>query len=779
MLPPNVGGSAYSTYCLRDPVASSTGVPNRVRESTPPVIRSSPVTVGPAFSRSTAIANHEPARTWPWIRARAFILRPSAADADGDRDEQHGGEHRDGGEQAGDAARGEAARTGQAGSWTGGGGRVGASTCRRPEKLQRSHPVVRPSPPPLVAVRPRPIVRCIGPGPDCVVRAPRADDQPESAPRGIRARDPPVPRAPIRSRGRRRPRAARRAAVRRHRRGPRSATLLARSPHNAVRLDLPARRSRARIPTSATGGSRGRFAAWRSDGTLRKDPRPGVYVYEQTYRVPGTDIERTQRGFFARLRLEPFGPDGGVLPHERTLAAPREDRYRLLRATGVNTSPVVVLYARPVAGRGRGDLADGRGDRRPLADVTDDDGVRHRLWRLVDRRRRRRRRDRADRRSRGAGPVYIADGHHRYETALRYRDERRMTRSCEPDPPFDFLLVLFLDADDAADGAADPPRRARPRRGRAGAAPRRARRPVRGDARRRPRTLVDRFDAAGGLAGGEGRFGLVTRDGAWLLTARRHAFERLLPAGGDAVRRLDVTLLGATLEALAGIDAAAVAGGERIRYTKSAAEARLAGRGGHRRRRRRVPARADARRLDPRRLRRGRRHAPEVDLLLSQGPHRARVQPARVVGPTAGPMTDPTSSDRLLARTAPSNGRPVRKDEIELVDRGLYIESWLPERRSRRKPILFVHGELGGSWVWERYLHHFAGRGWEGHALNLRNHFWSATADPDDARRRDLHRGRHRGDGAARARRSSWSATGSAACWRSRRSSACPRPRTC
>ncbi len=93
-------------------------------------------------------------------------------------------------------------------------------------------------------------------------------------------------------------------------------------------------------------------------------------------------------------------------------------------------------------------------------------------------------------------------------------------------------------------------------------------------------------------------------------------------------------------------------------------------------------------------------------------------------------MTDSTSSERLLARTAPSNGRPVRKDEIELIDRGLYIESWLPERRSRRKPILFVHGELGGSWVWERYLHHFAGRGWEGHALNLRNHFWSQTADP-------------------------------------------------
>jgi len=74
--------------------------------------------------------------------------------------------------------------------------------------------------------------------------------------------------------------------------------------------------------------------------------------------------------------------------------------------------------------------------------------------------------------------------------------------------------------------------------------------------------------------------------------------------------------------------------------------------------------------------------------------------------------------------------RPVRKDEYELPDRGVYVEAWLPERRSRRRPLLFVHGELGGSWIWERYLHHFAARGWEGHALNLRNHFWSHTSDP-------------------------------------------------
>jgi pimeloyl-ACP methyl ester carboxylesterase len=76
-----------------------------------------------------------------------------------------------------------------------------------------------------------------------------------------------------------------------------------------------------------------------------------------------------------------------------------------------------------------------------------------------------------------------------------------------------------------------------------------------------------------------------------------------------------------------------------------------------------------------------------------------------------------------------SFARPIRKDEILIEDRGVFVESWLPERRSRHRPLFLVHGELGGSWVWERYLGHFAHRGWEGHALNLRAHYWSEPAD--------------------------------------------------
>ncbi|HET7677094.1 MAG TPA: alpha/beta fold hydrolase [Candidatus Limnocylindrales bacterium] len=73
--------------------------------------------------------------------------------------------------------------------------------------------------------------------------------------------------------------------------------------------------------------------------------------------------------------------------------------------------------------------------------------------------------------------------------------------------------------------------------------------------------------------------------------------------------------------------------------------------------------------------------------------------------------------------------RPIRKDEIVIEERGLYVESWLPERRSRRRPLFLLHGELTGSWLWHRFQEYFAGRGWEAHALNLRGHYWSETDD--------------------------------------------------
>lgn len=340
--------------------------------------------------------------------------------------------------------------------------------------------------------------------------------------------------------------------------------LLARHPRNVIRLDLPETEA-GEDPEERYRRAARTLATWRSDGTLLKDPRPAVYVYEQTYSVPGSGVERTQRGFFARLRLE-APADGAVLPHERTLDAPKEDRYRLLRATGVNTSPVVGLYADETGAAAR--LLEGIAETPPEIEVRDDDGVRHRLWSVAE-----------DPEAggpattlaalAGAGPITIADGHHRYETALRYRDERRMARSCEEDPPFDYLLMLFLDATSepltvlpthrlvGGLGAADVP---------AAAATLFDMEGVSGEA------LLESFGTASG-EGGHGRFGLWTRSGGALLTARREAFERWLPPGGPAVRSLDVTLLGIALERLFGIDAGAVGAGDRVRYTKSAAEA--------------------------------------------------------------------------------------------------------------------------------------------------------------------------------------------------------------
>jgi len=99
--------------------------------------------------------------------------------------------------------------------------------------------------------------------------------------------------------------------------------LLRRSAHNAVRLDLPEIRP-GDEPDDHYRRAGKTLTDWRTSGALHKDLYAGIYVYEQTYKVPGSRKTRTQLGFFGRLKLEPFGPGSSVLPHERTLSAPRK-----------------------------------------------------------------------------------------------------------------------------------------------------------------------------------------------------------------------------------------------------------------------------------------------------------------------------------------------------------------------------------------------------------------------------------------------------------------------
>ena len=347
--------------------------------------------------------------------------------------------------------------------------------------------------------------------------------------------------------------------------------LLARDPRNVVRLDLPPEEP-GDEPDERYRRAARTLAAWRSDGTLRRDPNPALYAYEQRYRVPGSEREATRRGVFARVGLEPFGPGSGVRAHERTLAGPREDRYRLLRATAVNTSPVVGLADDP-SGRVAAWLRE-IADTKPSAEVVDDAAVQHRLWVVAagenDAR------DRAIGEITGAlgwGPITLADGHHRYETALRYADEQRRTADVEDEAAWNEILALVLEPEEGALtvlpthrvllGLDDETR--------SGLLQRAGELFDVEEGIDRER-LVATFGASEFASGGAGRFGLWTREGGAILRARRAAFAPFLPPGGPAVRRLDVTLASVAIERLARLDPAAVAAG-RLAFTMSAADA--------------------------------------------------------------------------------------------------------------------------------------------------------------------------------------------------------------
>jgi len=200
--------------------------------------------------------------------------------------------------------------------------------------------------------------------------------------------------------------------------------LAARSPVNAVHVELP-----------ATYDEAGRlFAAWQANGTLRRDDREMIYVYEQRYRL-ADGVERTARGFMCRLRLEPAATDSEVHAHEHTMSAPKEDRYRLLSAVRANLSPVILLYEAgpdlPAA-----NLLSTLTSALPDEQALDDGGVRHRLW-VVDPLAL----PEAARLLQGVGglPLTIADGHHRYATALRFCAE-------VGGPGADHVLALLFEA---------------------------------------------------------------------------------------------------------------------------------------------------------------------------------------------------------------------------------------------------------------------------------------------------------------------------------------------
>ncbi|MGZ6258174.1 MAG: DUF1015 family protein [Candidatus Limnocylindrales bacterium] len=341
------------------------------------------------------------------------------------------------------------------------------------------------------------------------------------------------------------------------------ARLLARDPHNSIRLDLP-----QELPGDPPGARYRRaaetLARWREEGTLQRDPRPSLYVYELAYRDPQGGAARVQRGVFVELALEPFGPGGGVLPHERTMGGPKADRLALLRATGANLSPVVGLFRS--AGGATAALLDDLTDGAPTSEACDDDRVRHRLWVADTEAAAATAATRAWLAAARSGPITIADGHHRYETALAYRAER---------PEADRVLMLLFDV--AATELTILPTHRLVRGGPAGEALLAAAAELFEVERlTSPDELVARFSDGPARQ----RLGLFSAGRGAILYPRRDALaDRLAGTASEALRWLDVNVLAAALEAFLGIDAEATAAGV-VAYTKDPLEAIAAVNGG-------------------------------------------------------------------------------------------------------------------------------------------------------------------------------------------------------
>ena len=203
--------------------------------------------------------------------------------------------------------------------------------------------------------------------------------------------------------------------------------LAARSPHNVVHVDVP-RADGGGDPYVAAGA---RFAEWLADGVLTLDEQPGYYVYRMGWHDESGRAGQTT-GVIGALELAPVG-EHGVLPHERTMSKPKGDRLNLMRATRANLSPIWGLSL----ASGLTALCEVTGP--PVARHTDDEGVHHRLWPLAQPAL-----VAAVRETVASAPVVIADGHHRYETALAYRDELA-ARTGEAAGDHDLVLAYLVE----------------------------------------------------------------------------------------------------------------------------------------------------------------------------------------------------------------------------------------------------------------------------------------------------------------------------------------------
>jgi len=325
-----------------------------------------------------------------------------------------------------------------------------------------------------------------------------------------------------------------------------------RSPYNVVRVELAREPDRYRA-------ARETLSAWRRDGILLPHPVPALYLYTQEFEAAGRHL--TRHAIIARIKLEPFAR-GRILPHEKTFPKAKEDRLRLLEATTTNISPIFGLYS------GRHPNLDALikdvFSREPLIAVLDDAGIGNEIRPVTA----------ADeigvvQAEIANAQVLIADGHHRYETALEY--QRRM-RAADGDPPgarpYDYVMMGLVSCDDPGLVVLPTHRVAR-----------------RLDSHERSGFVrwagemfdIETFTDRAAFLGRLGQFtsgviGVALRDDPTLRILRMRNMEEtmatLAPDSPPELRQLDVTILHcAILERGFGIDADTVRAGATIAYT--------------------------------------------------------------------------------------------------------------------------------------------------------------------------------------------------------------------
>jgi uncharacterized protein (DUF1015 family) len=210
------------------------------------------------------------------------------------------------------------------------------------------------------------------------------------------------------------------------------------SPHNLVRIILGRREGHDNAANNVYSRAAAYFRDWRHQGILGQDSNPSVYIYSQRFTLPGSTNELERRGFIALGRIEDYSA-GIVFRHEQTLAKPKADRLDLLRATRAHFGQIFVVYED--SGEVESLLAT---DANPDIAVRDEYGVVHRVWQVSDPKM-----IHSVRTAMNDKKLIIADGHHRYETALTYRNERRAadsssTASTPSTMPYEFVMMTFV-----------------------------------------------------------------------------------------------------------------------------------------------------------------------------------------------------------------------------------------------------------------------------------------------------------------------------------------------